>query len=125
MDAVTGGAGVLGLCAARALLEHGASGIAIFDMADSISSSQASIASLADEFPNAAVLAMVVDVTDENIVEAAVVEAAGKFGTVDMLLCFAGIVSSTDAIDMAPASWRKVLEVNTTGSWLCAQAVAR
>lgn len=45
--------------------------------------------------------------------------------SIDILLCFAGVVGCTHAIDMSPAQWNKTLEVNTTGSFLCAQAAAK
>jgi NAD(P)-dependent dehydrogenase (short-subunit alcohol dehydrogenase family) len=44
---------------------------------------------------------------------------------VDHLLCFAGIVDCQHAIDLTATQWRKTLEVNTTGSFLCAQAAAK
>lgn len=66
-----------------------------------------------------------VDVTDEDKVEKAVEEVKLTLGTVDMLLCFAGVVATTHAVDVTPAEWRRVLEINTTGSWLCAQATSK
>jgi NAD(P)-dependent dehydrogenase (short-subunit alcohol dehydrogenase family) len=52
-------------------------------------------------------------------------ETAELLGSVDILLCFAGVVGCTHAIDMAAAEWRRTFDINTTGSFLCAQAVAR
>lgn len=40
------------------------------------------------------------------------------------LACLAGIVSAISASSMSPASFRKVIDVNLTGSFLVAQAVA-
>jgi sorbose reductase len=46
-------------------------------------------------------------------------------GDIDILLCFAGVVGCTHALEMSAAEWRRTLEINTTGSFLCAQAVAK
>jgi sorbose reductase len=46
-------------------------------------------------------------------------------GSVDHLLCFAGVVGCQHALDMKSAEWRRVLNINTTGSFICAQAAAR
>lgn len=42
-----------------------------------------------------------------------------------MLCCFAGIVGVTHALDMSAAEWRRTHDINLTGSFLCAQGVAR
>lgn len=122
---VTGGAGHLGLAAIQGLLEHGATGIAIFDLLTTLVSAQSEIQKLQKEFPQAKILTLEVDVTDENMVDKAVQEVKSTLGSIDILLCFAGVVANTHAIDVPPAEWRRVMEINTTGSWLCAQAVSK
>lgn len=59
-----------------------------------------------------------VDITEDKKVEKAVEEAKLMLGTIDMLLCFAGVVATTHAVDVTPAEWRRVLDINMTGSWL-------
>ncbi|KAK8189890.1 hypothetical protein HDK77DRAFT_443029 [Phyllosticta capitalensis] len=120
---VTGGAGTLALEGARALLEHGVSGLALFDI--NPAHAEAAIAALRHDFPEANIIAKKVNVTDADNVNAAVGETAQELGSVDVLCCFAGVVGCTHAIDMSPEEWRRVLEINTTGSFLCAQAAAR
>ncbi|EGO03764.1 hypothetical protein SERLA73DRAFT_175392 [Serpula lacrymans var. lacrymans S7.3] len=120
---VTGGAGVLGLEAARALLEHGAKGVSLFDV--NPAQSQDAIDAVRSEFPSAKIIAKKVDVRDEQSVQNAVDESAEELGSVDVLLCFAGVVSCNHALDVALDEWRRTLDINTTGSWICAQAVAR
>jgi sorbose reductase len=44
---------------------------------------------------------------------------------VDHLLCFAGVVGCQHALAMTAAEWRRVLDINTTGAFLCAQAAAK
>lgn len=68
---------------------------------------------------------MGVDVTDADEVQQAVELAVRELGSVDILCCFAGIVGCTHAVEMGAEEWRRMVEVNTTGSFLCAQAVTR
>ncbi|EPQ52961.1 NAD P-binding protein [Gloeophyllum trabeum ATCC 11539] len=116
---VTGGAGGLGLTISTALLEHGLSGLIIFDR--DLSTGTVAVSSLQSSFPNATILFKGVNVADEMMVEEAV-EAAG---TVDVLLCCAGIVGVVDALEMPIEQWNRILEVNLTGSFICARTVAK
>ncbi|PBP27626.1 oxidoreductase, short chain dehydrogenase/reductase family [Diplocarpon rosae] len=120
---ITGGAGTLGFKAGRALLEHGLAGLMIFDF--NPSHAQEDIHSLQEEFPEATIKFTEIDITDEMAVAKAVEETAQVLGSVDILLCFAGIVDCTHAIDMTPGQWRRTLDINTTGTFLCAQVTAR
>jgi len=120
---VTGGAGTLGLLAARALLEHGLSGIMIFDV--NPHHIQLALTELTADFPSATIAARVVDITNEIAVDEAVLETAEVLGSIDILLCFAGVVACTHALEMTAAEWRRTLDINTTGSFLISQAVAK
>ncbi|KAL6790323.1 hypothetical protein GGI42DRAFT_365160 [Trichoderma sp. SZMC 28013] len=120
---VTGGAGTLGLAAARALLEHGLAGLMIFDR--TLAQAEAEIERLRVEYPRASILSQQVDITDEVAVSGAVAHTAELLGSVDILLCFAGVVGCVHAVELTAAEWRRTLEINTTGSFLCAQAVAK
>lgn len=80
---------------------------------------------LAQEFPKVRVFGVAVDVTDATAVAEGVQAVVQTLGSVEHLFCFAGIVGCIHAMDMTEAQWRKTLDVNTTGSFLCAQAVAR
>lgn len=119
---VTGGAGDLGFAACRALLEHGASGVMIFDL-DPVSMA-ARVATLEKEFPGASVAFSRVDVTDDEDVRRGVGATVGELGSADVLLAFAGVASCAHAADVPAAEWRRTLDINATGSFLCAQAVA-
>lgn len=77
------------------------------------------------EYPNANIISEEVDITDEVAVSNAVVHTAAVLGSVDILLCFAGVVGCVHAVDMTAAEWRRTLDINTTGSFLCAQAAAK
>jgi sorbose reductase len=109
----------------RTLLEHGASGVAIFDVPASFTMSNEKIDALRAEFPNAKVINKTVDVTDEKVVDSVTEEAAKELGSIDVLVCLAGIVSTQHAVDVSSSSWRRVLEVNTTGAWFCAQSASK
>ncbi|TFK38079.1 hypothetical protein BDQ12DRAFT_683937 [Crucibulum laeve] len=122
---VTGGAGGLGLEVARGLLEHGASCICLFDVLPSFASAQSAIAALGLEFPSCTIISEVVDVTDEEAVEKAVKRTVETLGSIDILLCFAGIVGCAHAEEMKAEEWRKVMDVNVNGTWFCAQAVGK
>lgn len=125
LHTVTGGAGTLGLSAARALLEHGAAGCCLWDLEATLRSSQTEILKLAQDFPKVRVFSVAVDVTDTAAVTEGVQATVQTLGSVEHLFCFAGIVGCIHAMDMTDVQWRKTLDVNTTGSFLCAQAVAR
>ncbi|TKX21298.1 hypothetical protein C1H76_6372 [Elsinoe australis] len=122
---VTGGAGTLALSAIRALLEHGLSGVALFDLENTLKSSDSAIQELRSDFPNAQIATLAVDVTDAGAVDHAVGQSVERLGPITTLLCFAGIVGCVHAMDMRADQWRKTLDVNTTGSFLCGQAVAK
>jgi len=100
-------------------------GLALFDLQSTLETSAKAIESLQRDFPRSTISTKAVDVTDEALVTSAVTEVAGELPSIDMLLCFAGIVGCTHALDMTSAQWRKTIDVNTTGSFLCAQAVAK
>lgn len=120
---MTGGAGTLGFAAARALLEHGLAGLMIFDV--NPAQGKVKVEELEKEFPGAKIKFKRVDITDDIAVAQGVEETASILGSVDVLLCFAGVVGCHHAIEMTAAQWRKTLDINTTGCFLVAQAVAK
>jgi NAD(P)-dependent dehydrogenase (short-subunit alcohol dehydrogenase family) len=69
-------------------------------------------------------LAVPCDVTADADVEGLVQATLDRYGTVDVLVNNAGIAPDEDGEIESPASFRRVLEVNTTGPYLCARAVA-
>lgn len=120
---VTGGAGGIGSVACRALLEHGLQGLAIFDLYPD--EAQVTVNRLLQDFPTATIAFIQVDVTKADSVAEAVAKAESQLGPVNLLLCFAGITNAVHALDISEHEWRKMFEVNTTGTFLCAQAVAK
>ena len=120
---MTGGCGNLGLVAARALLEHSVSGVSLWDVQPD--SADPAVRELISSFPSATVVTKAVDVRDEQRVREAVAQTVSELGSVDVLLCFAGVVVCTHALELGVDEWKRTLDVNTTGSWLRAQAVAK
>lgn len=120
---ITGGAGTLGLQACNALLEHGLQGLMIFDI--NPANSEKEIAQLQTKFPEAKIKYQKVDITDEEAVSTAVEETSRVLGSVDILVSFAGIVGVVESLEMPISEWRKILDINTTGAFICAQAAAR
>ncbi|KOS23307.1 D-arabinitol 2-dehydrogenase [Escovopsis weberi] len=122
---VTGGTGCIGLVVCRAMLQHGLSGLLILDLSVEGPAAQASLAALRTEFPAAQILARSVDVTDEALVGRAVGEAKAQLGSVDMLVCFAGMVGTQHALESPVGHFRRLVDVNATGAFICAQAAGR
>ncbi|KAF2760364.1 NAD(P)-binding protein [Pseudovirgaria hyperparasitica] len=120
---ITGGAGTLALEAARALCEHGLAGLALFDI--NPTQSQDHIDKLKEDFPSVKIMTKSVNVTVVDEISAAVADVRQTLGSVDILCCFAGVVGCTHAMDMSPEEWRRTIDINSTGSFLSAQAVAR
>lgn len=67
-------------------------------------------------------LALSMDVADERSVRQGVDRAVARFGGLDGVVNAAGI-SNTDLLaDLAPEAWRRVLDVNLTGTFLVCSA---
>ena len=116
--AVVVGAGGLGGAVARGLAAHGAD-VVVADM------HEARAVELAAELETggARAVGVGVDVIDEASVAAMAEAAVAALGGVDALVNAAGATVRTRAEDLAPAEWRRILEVNATGTFLCCQAV--
>jgi NAD(P)-dependent dehydrogenase (short-subunit alcohol dehydrogenase family) len=71
-------------------------------------------------------LVLTVDVTDAAAVAAMVDQTVGKFGRLDVLFNNAGTAAPpTPTEELAPEVWRRVIDTNVTGVFLCAQAAFR
>ncbi|KAF2760441.1 NAD(P)-binding protein [Pseudovirgaria hyperparasitica] len=120
---ITGGGRGLGLNMAQALAEVGVRGIAILDVQPDIGEAAAQKLS---EDTGIDVRFYSVDVRDEDGISEAIENAASHFGQIDILINSAGIADSnikaeTYNVDM----WRRLIDINVTGNFLVAQAVAR
>jgi NAD(P)-dependent dehydrogenase (short-subunit alcohol dehydrogenase family) len=57
------------------------------------------------------------DVTDAAAIEAAVQGAVQRFGGIDVVIANAGIATGGSVLNIDPAAWERVVEVNLFGSW--------
>ena len=73
----------------------------------------------------AAALAVALDVTDADSIEAALDAAERAFGPVTVLVNNAGTVTNRALTETSPEEWRQVIDTNLTGCFLVTQAVAR
>ena len=71
------------------------------------------------------VLGMPADVTDEASLKDAVAAILERFGKIDILCTAAGIATRTPALDLTADEYDAIMAVNTKGTFLAAQAVAR
>ena len=118
---VTGGAQGLGEAIVERLAAEGCS-VAVWDInAEKVSATAARAA----ERTGKRVIGAAVDVCDADAVRAAVDDAAAKLGGLDVFVSNAGILISGDSIAFDAAKWRRVIDVNLTGYFLCAREAAR
>ncbi|UOQ78007.1 3-ketoacyl-ACP reductase [Hymenobacter sp. 5516J-16] len=74
------------------------------------------------EFGGKAV-AVTADVADRAAVEAAVAQALQELGSIDILINNAGIGTFAKLVDMDPAEWEKIIQVNLLGTYYTTRAV--
>ena len=118
---VTGGAQGIGLAAARALAAAGHA-IALWDMDEEALGTAASDRGEPGGRP---VHTERLDITDEGAVEAATMRTADALGAPEVLVHSAGIASPNEpVIDYSIAEWRRVVDVDLTGTFLVNRFVA-
>jgi NAD(P)-dependent dehydrogenase (short-subunit alcohol dehydrogenase family) len=65
------------------------------------------------------------DISDPDAVSAALEQTLATAGVPDRLVACAGVGASGMLIDQDPADWKRVIDVNLTGTWLTMRAVAQ
>lgn len=118
---VTGGDSGIGQEIALELARHGAA-VAI-NYLDDPATAEEMVRSV--EAAGGSAIAVQMDVSDEGQVENAFSEAAQALGTIDLLVNNAGIEAPFELVEMPLDEWRKVIDVNLTGAFLCAREAAR
>jgi 3-oxoacyl-[acyl-carrier protein] reductase len=115
---VTGGARGIGLAIAGRLMKSGAE-VGLWDV--DTAALQAAAKELA---PLGKAHQMAVDVTDPAAVAAAAQAAAAQMGRIDILINNAGISGINKPTWEYPVEeWRRVLDINLSGPFLCSRAV--
>ena len=119
---VTGAAQGLGLAIAGEFATAGYR-VAIADR------NEEELATAADQLRNRAVaddvMAVAVDVTDDESVEFMVTSVSTWAGGLDVLVNSAGVIARAPSEEVGTASWHGVLDVNLGGSFRCARAAFR
>ena len=72
-----------------------------------------------------AAIAVPLDVTDPQQVQAAINATVEKFGRIDILFNNAGIIKRQTLFELTPETYDEVMAVNVKGCLLCAQAAAK
>jgi len=114
--AVVIGTGGIGRVMAIGLADHGAAVAA----ADLDQERAEGVAAEARECGVEA-LALAVDITDEESVRRAADDVLRSFPRVDILVNAAGVTVRKRAEDVSIGEWRRTLDVNATGTFLCCQ----
>jgi NAD(P)-dependent dehydrogenase (short-subunit alcohol dehydrogenase family) len=110
---VTGAARGIGLAVAKRFLADGWR-VALLDIeGDLLAESMAALAA-ADR-----AISLHCDVSDAKAVAGVVAEVERRFGRLDALVNNAGIALFAPLMETSEADWRRVLEVNLTGPFLC------
>jgi 2-deoxy-D-gluconate 3-dehydrogenase len=117
---VTGGAMGIGLGIVNRLHEAGANVV----VADRDRETAEEIVAEIDGKRPGAALAVPVDVSDPAGVERMIGKAIDSFGALDILVNNAGIYPSRPLADLDLETFRRVLDVNLTGLYLCTRAAA-
>jgi len=114
---VTGGGSGIGATTAKRFLDEGAK-VTVIDC------SPEGIQRIRRSMPNLD-LVLEVDVADADAVNAAFARLDECWGGIDVLINNAGISIRNPFLEIAPDQWRRVLDVNLTGSFLVGQAAAK
>ncbi|MEL7469433.1 MAG: SDR family oxidoreductase [Pseudomonadota bacterium] len=113
---ITGAARGIGLATAKRFLQDGWS-VALLDIDGP---AQRSAVEALDE-PDR-VLAITADVAERAQVVDAIAAVRDRFGRLDALVNNAGVAVFKPILETTPDEWQRVIDVNLTGPFLCAQA---
>jgi 2-deoxy-D-gluconate 3-dehydrogenase len=114
---VTGAAGGLGQAISAAFAGQGAA-VALADLP----SRSADLDTLAEQLPRA--IGVRLDVRQTETIRAAVQETVDRLGSLDAVVCNAGLNVRKPSLEVTPDDWDTVLDVNLRGVFFTAQAAA-
>ncbi len=113
---LTGAASGIGRASALRVAQEGAKVFCVDLQADALEETVKSASELGSD-----AAANVCDVSDQESVKAAVAAAIDRFGRVDSLCNIAGILHADNTHELELSKWRRVLDVNLTGTFLMCQ----
>lgn len=118
---ITGASRGIGYAIAQAFVREGAS-VAL--CGSRTASAQKAVDRLLEEYPQADLLPLGVDLTDSASVQAMVDAAVAKWGRIDILVNNAGVTSAKQIFDMSDEDFDSVIRINLSGPFKCIRAVA-
>jgi NAD(P)-dependent dehydrogenase (short-subunit alcohol dehydrogenase family) len=113
---ITGGTSGIGEATSRRFLDEGARVVAVAIGEDEVATAAQRVPGLS---------AIRADVADRAGVRAAFEQVDEELGGVDVLVANAGISVRKPFLQIGESDWRRVLDVNLTGVFFCAQEAAR
>jgi meso-butanediol dehydrogenase/(S,S)-butanediol dehydrogenase/diacetyl reductase len=116
---VTGGGRGIGLGIAERFAEEGAN-LVLADRDPKVEEAAEKIKSF-----GVGALGVACDVTNKAQVESLYERAAGQFGTIDVSVQNAGVITIARLEDLTEKDWNFIMAVNSTGVFLCCQAAAK
>ncbi|MGQ9554556.1 MAG: sorbitol-6-phosphate dehydrogenase [Anaerolineae bacterium] len=118
---VTGAAQGLGEAIARRLAREGAN-VVVADI--NLPKAEQVARAIVGDYGTRA-LAMRMDVTNEDDVQRVIQLAVAEFGRLDIMVSNAGILQAFDITEFPADAWRKVIDINLTGYFICAREAAK
>lgn len=109
---ITGGGGGIGAATARVFVQEGAAVLLVDADAQALARTQAA---LLQAHPDARVLTVAADVSDEAAAQAAVDQAVAAWGGLDALVNNAAMRNYSAAANATPAEWQAMVAVNLVG----------
>ena len=119
---VTGGARGIGKKICQTFLAEGAS-VYIFDVNQE--EGEKTVSEFQSAYRSSRVIFLKVDITDEASVEKAAGEIIKAEGKIDILVNNAGITRDNLILRMSLEDWKKVIDINLTGAFICSKHIAR
>ncbi|PJJ09075.1 3-oxoacyl-[acyl-carrier protein] reductase [Flavobacterium sp. 1] len=115
---ITGAGKGIGKAIALALAKEGVNVILLARTQDEIENVAAKARSL-----RVKALAITADVADINSVNTAVEKALTEFKTIDILINNAGIAAFGNFLELEPADWERIIQVNLMGTYYVTRAI--